>query len=135
VRVRVDSEIITWYFFNTDRNRRAVERLLQGDLSPQCLLDLEGVTQSGSMPVVQMERPTIFSLYEQNIGLLVPLVAEQLTDAAERYPAEWIKDAFREAVEQNKRNWSYIRAILRRWEIEGRDGKTYETRSSTQLAR
>lgn len=69
---------------------------------------------------VQVERPNIFTLYEQNIGLLAPLIAEELKDAADHYPAEWIEAAFREAVQHNKRKWSYIHAILRRWETEGR---------------
>ena len=69
---------------------------------------------------VQVERPNIFVLYEQNIGLLTPLIADQLKDAADQYPQEWIEAAFREAVQHNKRNWSYISAILRRWETEGR---------------
>jgi DnaD/phage-associated family protein len=69
---------------------------------------------------VQVERPNIYVLYEQNIGLLTPLLANELEDAADHYPADWVEDAFREAVQQNKRNWKYIRAILRRWETEGR---------------
>ncbi len=69
---------------------------------------------------VQVERPNIFTLYEQNIGLLSPMIAEELKDAADHYPAEWIESAFREAVLLNKRNWRYINAILRRWETEGR---------------
>src|SRR5437763_11950136 len=69
---------------------------------------------------VQVERPNIFVLYEQNIGLLSPLIADQLRDAAEQYPPEWIEAAFREAVQHNKRKWNYISAILRRWETEGR---------------
>jgi DNA replication protein len=69
---------------------------------------------------VQVERPNIFVLYEQNIGLLSPLIADDLKDAADQYPAEWIEAAFREAVQNNKRKWTYIRAILRRWETEGR---------------
>jgi DNA replication protein len=68
----------------------------------------------------EVERPNIFVLYEQNIGLLTPLIAEELKDAASQYPMEWIEAAFREAVTHNKRKWSYIRAILRRWETEGR---------------
>jgi DNA replication protein len=69
---------------------------------------------------VQLERPNIFVLYEQNIGLLSPLLADQLAEAERQYPYEWLEDAFSEAVQRNKRNWSYIRAILRRWETEGR---------------
>ena len=69
---------------------------------------------------VQVERPNIFVLYEQNIGLLSPMIAEELKEAADHYPTDWIEAAFREAVLYNKRNWKYIRAILRRWETEGR---------------
>ncbi len=69
---------------------------------------------------VQFDRPNIFVLYEQNIGLLSPLIADQLRDAANQYPHEWIEAAFREAVQYNKRSWKYISAILRRWETEGR---------------
>ncbi len=133
VRVRVDGEIIGWFFFNTEPNRRAVERLLRGELSPLRLLELEGTTGSEAH-VLEIERPTIFTLYEQNIGLLVPLVAEQLIDAAERYPDAWIEDAFREATAQNKRSWSYIRAILRRWEMEGKEGKRFEKGSRASAA-
>ncbi len=69
---------------------------------------------------VEVDRPNIFALYEQNIGLLTPLIAEDLKDAVNHYPEEWIEDAFREALQHNKRKWSYISAILRRWETEGR---------------
>jgi DNA replication protein len=135
VRVRVDDEIVSWYFFNTDRSRRAVMRLQQGELSPEVLLDTEGpVGQSpgaggdgrlsggGTMHALALEldRPNIFALYEQNVGLLLPLVAEELREAGERYPQEWIEEAFRLAAQQNKRKWSYIRAILHRWETDGK---------------
>lgn len=145
VRVRVDDEIVSWYFFNTDRSRRAVTRLQRGELSPEALLDAEGPARQasedennigvmGAMGVMgttgtasmihalalEVDRPNIFALYEQNVGLLLPLVAEELREAGERYPQEWIEEAFRLAVQQNKRKWSYIRAILHRWETEGK---------------
>ena len=69
-----------------------------------------------------MERPTIFVLYEQNIGLLTPMIADELRDAEQHFPAEWIADAFREAVLHNKRSWKYVLAILERWRTEGRGG-------------
>jgi len=49
------------------------------------------------------------------------MIAEYLKDAEEQYPASWFEPAFRIAVEQNKRSWSYIAAILRRWQAEGPD--------------
>ena len=140
VRVRVDGEVVSWYFFNTDRSRRAVARLQRGELSPETLLDAEGpagqfsslANGDGAMSgatgtrgmihalTLEVDRPNIFTLYEQNIGLLPPLVAEELREAGERFPQEWIEEAFRLAAQQNKRKWSYIRAILRRWETEGK---------------
>ncbi len=135
-RVRVDDEIVTWYFFNTERSRAAVAGLLQGATSPEILLDLEGpiagADAADSEPgarrlAVEVERPNIFTLYEQNIGLLAPLVAEELRDAGERYPWDWIEAAFREAAQQNKRKWSYIRAILKRWETDGKAGEQHGT--------
>ena len=71
------------------------------------------------MPV-QVERPNIFTLFEQNIGLLGTAIVEEMKDALDTYPEEWIEAAIREAAIHNKRSWSYIRAILRRWETEGR---------------
>jgi len=134
------AEIVDWYFFNTPRSRKVVNELQGGQMVPVRLLNIaeEQGEQEGemSLPVatrtqnngtgtartvqVQVERPNIFVLYEQNIGLLSPLIADHLKDAADKYPQEWIEAAFREAVQHNKRNWSYISAILRRWETEGR---------------
>lgn len=78
--------------------------------------------QRGREPArsVSQERPNIYALYEQNIGTLTPLLAEELRDAEETYPEEWIEEAFREAVGHNKRNWRYILAILKNWQEKGR---------------
>ena len=128
VRVRVDDDIVSWYFFNTQRSRQAVARLLEGEISPEVLLDLEGPaggSWSQRLEVMERDRPNVFALYEQNVGLLPPLLAEELREAEERYPADWIEEAFRLAVQQNKRKWSYIRAILKRWEADGKGGRAY----------
>ena len=70
------------------------------------------------------ERPNIFALYEANIGMLSPMIADELREAEDLYPVAWIEDAFREAVSQNRRSWRYISRILERWDQEGRhDGK------------
>lgn len=65
-------------------------------------------------------RPSIFGLYEDNIGVLTPMIVDSLKDAEATYPLDWIEAALRLAVESNKRNWRYIRAILERWRQEGR---------------
>ncbi len=70
-------------------------------------------------PATGEAAPNIFALYEENIGSITPLIADELKDAEERYPAQWLREAVREAVELNKRSWRYVASILRRWETEG----------------
>jgi DNA replication protein len=74
-----------------------------------------------SQPRVKREVPNIFALYEKNIGLLTPMIAEELKEAEGLYPEAWIEEAFREAASLNKRNWRYIARILERWSTEGKD--------------
>jgi DnaD/phage-associated family protein len=104
-----------WYFVNSEKGRRAVDDLLAGRWTPA------GADQTVRL---QSQRPNIFVLYEQNIGPLTPLLAEELMEAESTYPAEWIEDAFREAVELNKRSWRYVQRILERWAAEGREDET-----------
>jgi DnaD/phage-associated family protein len=67
------------------------------------------------------EQPNIFRLYEENIGPLTPMIAEALREAESTYPAQWVEEAFRIAVENNVRRWRYVEAILRSWQEEGRN--------------
>jgi DNA replication protein len=67
----------------------------------------------------------IFALYEQNIGMITSIIAEELKEAEKLYPPQWIGEAFKEAVTLNKRNWKYIARILERWASEGKDSGEY----------
>ncbi|MBN1135278.1 MAG: DnaD domain protein [Anaerolineae bacterium] len=104
-----------WYFANTEKGRQAVNDLLAGKWTPG---------EPGKPLLLQAHRPNIFVLYEQNIGPLTPLLAEQLQDAEKSYPALWIEDAFKEAAELNKRSWRYVQRILERWTTEGKGDET-----------
>ena len=99
-----------WYLANTERNRAWATRVLDGDIS--------WLPASTSSP----ERPTLFALYEHNIGILTPMLVVELREAEELYPASWIPEAIREAVRSNKRSWRYIKAVLDRWARDGREG-------------
>lgn len=61
----------------------------------------------------------IYSIYEQNIGLITPMVAEELKLIAQEYSEEWFSEATKEAVQANARNLKYIEAILVRWKRDG----------------
>jgi DnaD/phage-associated family protein len=104
-----------WYMVNSPAGREVLNKLRYSDLD--LLADISEDLQ------LQMERPTVFVLYEQNIGMLTPMIAEELREAERTYPAAWIADAFREAVTANKRSWKYIQAILERWSKEGRGAR------------
>lgn len=116
--VERDGQTEEWYFLNSARGRQIAERLQRGDWT-----DFPELARAESVRL-QLARPNIFVLYEQNIGPLTPLIAEELREAEQSYPAEWIEEAFRIAVGQNVRRWRYVRAILERWRQEGKDDKT-----------
>ena len=100
-------------FINTPKGRAAVAAIRRGDWHPQKSYRAE--------PVLTAERPNIYQLFEKNIGVLTPMLAESLKDAEDEYPQEWVEEAIRIAVEKNVRNWRYIEAILRRWQERGYD--------------
>jgi DnaD/phage-associated family protein len=80
-----------------------------------------------SLTVDSRQPPTIniFAIYEQNIGMLTPMIAEELKEAEKLYPPQWIEEAFKEAVTLNKRSWRYVARILERWASEGKDSGEY----------
>jgi DNA replication protein len=118
-----DSGATVYLFANTAQGRQAVDEVRAGEL----VLERRGAVRE---PHIEAPRPRIFELYEQNIGLLQPLLAEQLQEAERDYPAEWIEEAFRIAAVNNARSWRYIDAILRRWATEGKGQRN--TRSARQ---
>ena len=117
------------YFLNSPRGRAALQALKSGKWHAEL--------PAAEPPLEIGKPPNIFRLYEENIGALSPMIAESLKDAEKTYPLVWIEEAIRIAVENNKRNWRYIVAILERWGREGKHGKKEEPedRSDTEDSR
>ena len=111
--IQLAEEEETFYFLNTPQGQAAVEAIRQGKWRP--------VDNPQATIELGMERPNVFRLYEENIGPLTPMIADRLREAETTYPLEWLEDAIRIAVENNKRSWSYVEAILRSWQEKGRD--------------
>ena len=61
----------------------------------------------------------VFRAYEQEIGMITSFVREEVLDAIEQYPKEWIIEAIKEAARNNARKWSYAEAILKSWQVNG----------------
>ena len=114
LRLEADQGLVDVYMPNSQEGRRAAQHL------ESRRLDKSPVIQ-GKPQTAPTARPNIFSLYEENIGIIGHIMAEELKEAETSYPQEWVEEAFREAVVQNKRNWRYIEAILKGWMTEGRE--------------
>ena len=100
-----------WLLLNTPRNRQAAGTLGRAPY--------ETAAPGASPP------PTIFALYEENIGALTPMIADELRDAEKEYPVGWVEDAIREAASSNARSWRYIAAVLERWKKVGKGTKAH----------
>jgi DnaD/phage-associated family protein len=128
---------------SAERLREAVDRLsakrllldLRDDLGQRWLLlgvpdNIERsrrgeILAPGSPPIVlDRPAPSVYEVYEQNIGLLSPIIADRIADALDRYPIVWVEDAIGEAVAYNRRSWRYIERILQNWATEGRGNAT-----------
>lgn len=104
------------YLLNTPHNRSALARLGMNRVTTP-----NGQAEWDAPSPDWDEKPNIFTLYEENVGMLTPILADELREAEESYPQAWLRDAFAIAVTENKRSWRYISGILRRWAAEGKD--------------
>ncbi len=105
----------TIYLLNSPRGRLAIKAIENGKWKPE--ISRTGVQFNPEEP------SNIFRLYEENIGMITPMIAEALNEAERTYPSSWIEEAIRIAVENNKRSWRYAQTILERWQREGKHGR------------
>ena len=109
------------YLLNTEPVRSALVR--KGVALPE-----PAVPQAGPGAETQQAEPRadlhegVFRVYEENIGVMSPLIAESITAALQEHPESDVVDAIRVAVEANARSWKYVMAVLKRWSVEGRNG-------------
>jgi DNA replication protein len=115
VTVDNNGKALTLYFANTERGRLGAEQVKIGNWQ---------ATAHANRIAILPERPTIYKLYENNIGMLTPLIADELKDAEAEFGAGWIEEAIKIAVEMNKRNWRYVRAIMERWKKDGKQDES-----------
>lgn len=101
------------YFMNNDAGRRARMRVQAGALEAPAL--------AARPPAPAARPPRAAEVYEQEIGVLSPAVADAIAEAAARWPEPWLIEAIRLAALRNARSWRYALAVLERWEAEGRD--------------
>jgi DNA replication protein len=101
------------YFLNSPKGRAAIKAIKSGNWNDKS--KIHGIRNAFENEV------NVYKAYEENIGPLTPMIADAMKDSEEIYPEIWIYEAIKIATEKNKRNWSYIQAILKRWQAEGKD--------------
>ncbi len=121
LRMERDGAAEDLYFLNSESDRQVVARIGNGELT------LPGLKTGGPAyaDIETKPQPNIFALYEENIGILTPMIADELREAEKLYPEGWIRDAISQATKENRRKWSYISAILERWTTEGKSDGAY----------
>ncbi len=110
--LEINGDRDTLYFLNSPKGRAAVDAIKKG----KWRFPSEDDEQLEPL----LEPSNIFQIYEDNIGPLTPLIADAIDGAQDDYPENWIVEAIQIAAENNKRNWRYIEAILKRWHQEGK---------------
>jgi len=78
-----------------------------------------------SLVVVVEENPqnndefNIFKAYEREMGIITPMLGDELKEIEKEYPAEWIEQAFKICNNQNIRKLSYLKGVLKKWKVDG----------------
>jgi len=65
----------------------------------------------------------VCSTYEDNIGFISPMIADQIKADLQEYPAGWIVEAIEIAIANNVRKLAYVEGVLERWKREGKSDK------------
>lgn len=69
--------------------------------------------------VIDMDLQRIVKCYQQNIGLITPMLYERFQDWLRDVSADVVIYAVEEAVKNNVRKYSYIEGILKNWHNQG----------------
>ena len=78
-----DGKLQQLFTLNTEVNREAMGKIAQGVTSVDALPASEPWEEPADIP-------NVFALYEQNVGMLSPMIADALREAEALYPADWI---------------------------------------------
>ena len=109
------SHIVNTEQVNTEQSKRDDDNEIRNRATPP------SSSSSSAPPSADYQR--IRATYEQNFGLLTPILSDRIKQAMTTYPAEWLLVAMERAVSAEKRRWDYVEGILRNWQVEGFQGK------------
>lgn len=67
------------------------------------------------------------AIEDNGFGFMTSILAEQVQTMMDEYPKQWILDAMKISVKQNKRKLTYADGILQNWRRNGRDDELKKT--------
>lgn len=115
--------VVTFKSINVSNNSVNVDKAStitpQIEIEKEKEIEIEKESKEKNNAREDDEAKEVLSLYQNEVGIVSPTIAELLIDAIKTYSSEWVKAAIREAVKHNARNWSYIDAILKSWRNNG----------------
>lgn len=104
-----------------DENRNRITRIEDEDDNGNSSLSLSDKQVTGEK--------NVFKIYEdEKFGKITETTRNTLVDACETFTDDFVCDAMKEAVKQNKRSWAYVEGILKNWASEGRDAEAVPAR-------
>ena len=62
----------------------------------------------------------IYKTFENNFQMLTATNSQMIGDDIDDYSLQWVYDAMLISIENNIRKWSYVRGILKRWKVDGK---------------
>lgn len=77
----------------------------------------------------------IFELYESEIGALTPTIADGIKLWLSEHPADYVRDAIKEAVKYNTRKPAYINTVLETWKANDYKKNKPKSRASPAKTR
>jgi DnaD/phage-associated family protein len=97
---------------------------LNNDVSSPEMPQRKGNNSKGNNSIVTPVAPLndikeIITIYEQEIGMLTPMISEEIKLWLTEYPLEHIKAAIKEASRAGVRKVNYIEKILESWKVNG----------------
>lgn len=106
--------------FNLIQEKRREEELNQVELALSEMSATDETSESKHSSSFDPRLKKLSELYQTSgMGQVDGTVKEFLLDWMGLYSDEWIENAFREAIIQNKRRASYVNSILQNWTADG----------------
>ena len=124
---------------NASNNLPEASKVLAGIQKPKDTADIKRqskVKESKGKEKVTNNNDDVLAnlvkIYEDNIGLLTPMIREELLIIADEYPVLWFAEAIKIACNNNARRLNYVKTILDNWQKDGFKAERGKDKSGQQ---